>query len=91
MIREDIFKKRIIRHVFKKSGMWPINIKQCLKNLKKFNPSSKLSSILSGNDKSILSILPRTSMNVKRGLEKWNQYLESRCSSPSRPKWESFI
>ena len=91
MIREDTFKKRTIRHAFKKSGMWPVNTKQCLKNLKKFSPPSKSSSIPSGNDEPILPILPRTSMDVERGLERWNQHLGPCCSSPSRPKWESFI
>src|SRR5436190_6404860 len=101
MIRENTFKKRTIRHAFKKSGMWPVNTKQCLKNLKKFSPPSKSDSISrgsiprgsipSGNDEPTLPILPRTPMDVERGLERWNQHLGPRCSSPSRSKWESFI
>src|SRR5438034_4374719 len=55
-IRANIFKKRTIWHVFKKSGMWPINIKQCLKQLKTFSSSSQ--PII---NKPILPILPQTS------------------------------
>ena len=37
-IREKTFKKRTIKHAFQKSGMYPIDIQQCLKQLKTFNP-----------------------------------------------------
>ena len=30
-------------------------------------------------------------MDVEQGLERWNQHLGPRCSSPSRPEWDSFI
>ena len=30
-------------------------------------------------------------MDVEQGLERWNQHLESHCSSPSQPEWDSFI
>ena len=69
--------------------MWPINTKQCLKQLKTFKSPSKSSN--SSNDEPTLPISPRTSMDVERGLERWNQYLGSRCSSSSQPEWESFI
>ena len=36
-IRNNIFKMIIIRHVFAKSGMWLINAKLCVKQLKIFN------------------------------------------------------
>src|SRR5204862_8296991 len=36
-IRENTFKKRTIRHAFRKSGMWPIDTQQCIKQLKIFN------------------------------------------------------
>src|SRR6266480_3028477 len=70
-IQENIFKKRTIQHAFRKSGMWPIDTKQCLKQLKTFNPLSK-----SNNDEPTLSLLSQTSMNVEKGLERWNQHLE---------------
>ena len=38
-----------------------------------------------------LPALPRTSIDVERGLKRWNQHLGPRCSSPSRPEWDSFI
>ena len=86
-IRANTFKKSTIWHAFKKSGMWPINIKQCLKQLKAFN-SSRKSKI---NNEPTLPILPRTPMDVERGLERWNQHLGPCCSSPSRPEWDSFV
>src|SRR5438034_5498404 len=30
-------------------------------------------------------------MDVEKGLERWNQHLGPRCSSPSRPEWDSFV
>src|SRR5438034_489034 len=64
-IRANTFKKRTIQHAFKKSGMWPINIKQCLKQLKTFSSPSQPKI-----DKSTLSILPQTSINIERDLER---------------------
>ena len=52
-IRANTFKKRTIWHAFKKSGMWPISTKQCLKQLKTFNPPRKSSE----NNESTLPIL----------------------------------
>ena len=69
--------------------MWPIDTKQCLKQLKTYNSSRKVKI-----DEPTLprtSIVPRTSTDVERGLERWNQHLGPRCSSPSRPEWDSFI
>ncbi len=64
--------------------MWPIDVKQCLKQLKTFSPPSQPKI-----DKPTLPILPRTPMDVERGLERWNQHLGPHCSSPSRPEWDS--
>src|SRR6266516_2099449 len=83
-IRANTFKKRTIRHAFRKSGMWPIDIKQCLKQLKNFSPPCK-------SNEPTLPLLPQTSMDVEKGLERWNQHLRPRCSSPSRPEWDSFV
>src|SRR5216117_1985863 len=69
--------------------MWPIDAKQCLKQLKAYNSSRKVKI-----DEPTLprtSIVSRTSTDVERGLERWNQHLESRCSSSSWPEWDSFI
>ena len=51
-IQTNIFTKKTIQHVFKKSEMWFIDVKQCFKQLKTFNFLSKLKI-----DKSILFIL----------------------------------
>ena len=67
--------------------MWPIDTKQCLKQLKTFSPPKKLNN----NDEPTLPTLPRTSMDVEKGLKRWNQYLGPCCSSPSRPEWDSFV
>ena len=64
-IQENIFKKRTIQHAFRKSGMWPIDTKQCLKQLKTFNSPSK-----SNNDEPTLSLLPQTSMDVEKNLKR---------------------
>ncbi len=40
-IREKTFRKRTIRHEFRDSGLYPIDAKQCLKQLKTFNPLKK--------------------------------------------------
>ena len=69
--------------------MWSIDSEQCLKQLKTFNPPRKSKS--SDNDEPTLPLLSRTSMDVERGLERWNQHLGPRCSSPSRPEWDSFV
>lgn len=90
-IREKTFKKRTIRHAFKNSGMWPINVKQCLKQLKIFNPPRESPHECEPNSEPTLPTLPRTSIDIERGLERWNQHLGPRCSSPSRPEWNSFI
>src|SRR5438874_13111251 len=37
-IRKRTFKKDTIKHAFKKSGMYPPNVNQCLRQLKTFNP-----------------------------------------------------
>jgi hypothetical protein len=88
-IREQTFKKRTIRHAFKKSGMYPPNSAECLKQLKTFNPPKEK------KDKSTLPTLPRTPtkpMEVEIQLtSKWEQKLTAQCSSPSRPELESFI
>ena len=37
-IREQTFKQDIIKHAFQKASMNPVNTKECLKQLKMFNP-----------------------------------------------------
>ena len=37
-IREQTFKRDTIKHAFRKASMYPINAKECLKQLKIFNP-----------------------------------------------------
>ncbi len=70
--------------------MWFIDTKHCLKQLKIFSSlKSKISSKL--NDEPTLPILPRTSMDVEKSLERWNQHLGSCCSSSFQPEWDSFV
>ena len=88
-IRENTFKKRTIRHAFRDSGMWPIDVKQCLKQLKIFKPPSKLKRL--NDEEPTLPAPPQTTMEVEKGLEKWDQHLRPCCSSPSRPEWDSFV
>ena len=72
--------------------MWPIDSKQCLKQLKTFNPPQK-PEVYNSNEPTLpqLPILPKTPMEVEKGLNKWKNHLGPRCSSPSRPEWESFV
>ncbi len=63
IIQMNVFKKRTIQHAFKKSEIWSINIKQCLKQLKNFSSSHKFK-------ESILSLLSWTSMNVEQNLKR---------------------
>ena len=37
-IRDNTFKKCTIRSAFEKSGMWPVNAKNCISLLKTFKP-----------------------------------------------------
>jgi hypothetical protein len=53
-IREQTFKKSTIRSAFRKSGMYPPDSKQCLKQLKIFNPPKEKEDELS------LPLMPRT-------------------------------
>ena len=39
-IRNNTFKASTIQNAFEKSGMWPVNSKVCIKQLKTFNPES---------------------------------------------------
>ena len=74
-IQTNIFKKMTIWHVFRKSEMWSIDTKQCLKQLKTFNSSHKTK--IDESTLSWTSIVSWTSMNVDKDLKRWNQHLES--------------
>jgi hypothetical protein len=56
-IREETFKKRTIQHAFKKSGIYPPNSAECLKQLKTFNPPKEKNL---KKDEPALPTLPRT-------------------------------
>ena len=48
--------------------MWPINVKQCLKQLKTFKPSKQLKKL--SNNEPALSLLSQTSMKVEKELKR---------------------
>ena len=54
-IREQTFKKSTIKHAFRKASMFPINAKECLKQLKTFNPPKEKE-----DDNQTLPQLPQT-------------------------------
>ena len=54
-IRQQTFKRDTIKHAFRKAGMFPVNAKECLKQLKIFNPPKEEED----NDQT-LPQLPRT-------------------------------
>ena len=86
-VRAQTFKKSTIRSAFRKSGMWPPNSKECLSQLKTFNPPKEK------EDPYSLPALPRTpqkAMEVEATIGKWENKLETLMSSPSRPEWHSF-
>jgi hypothetical protein len=68
--------------------MYPPNATACLKQLRTFNPPKEK------KDATSLPTLPRTPikpMEVEVHLIKWEAKLTTVCSSPSCPKWESFV
>jgi hypothetical protein len=88
-IRRNTFKKDTIRHAFKKSGMYPPNVEQCLKQLKVFSPPQQEEPSLP-----TLPPIPKTPtkpMECDSQLDKWGPKFTANCSSPSRPQWESFV
>jgi hypothetical protein len=73
-IRNNTFKESSIKHAFEKSEMWPINERQCIKQLKLFNSKhSKSSSLTESSSLSepSLPLLRRTHelADMKRALE----------------------
>jgi hypothetical protein len=68
--------------------MYPLNTTACLKQLKTLNLLKEK------KDPANLPTLPRTLtklMEVEVHLTKWEAKFTTVCSSPSRPKWESFV
>jgi hypothetical protein len=87
-IRYKTFKKKTIKSAFKKSGMWPPDVDQCLKQLKIFSPPQyKLNT-----EELTLPQLPRTAMQVEGqitgGME---AYCVEKASSPSRDSVKHFF
>jgi hypothetical protein len=68
--------------------MYPLNATACLKQLRTFNPLKEK------KDATSLPTLPYTLtklIEVEVHLAKWEAKFTTVCSSPSRPKWESFV
>jgi hypothetical protein len=78
-IRDNTFKKNTIRHVFKKSGMWPLNPDKCIEQLRKFNPDENKKR-RAESDEIPLPYLPRTNpvnpMEVVKGFKEWQQKIQ---------------
>lgn len=68
--------------------MYPLDSKQCLKQLKTFNPPK-----VAKDDQSLPTLLqtPTKAMECEVQLGIWEAKLGEKFSSPSRPKWESFV
>lgn len=87
-VRQKTFKKSTIISAFKKSGMYPPNIKRCLNQLKTFSPPEKKS------DEPTLPLMQRTpkkSMESELQLAELEAKLVDNASSPSRPIVERFV
>jgi hypothetical protein len=85
-IRDDTFKKTTIKHAFKDSGMWPISVEACLKNLKVFTPPL--------DSEPELPTLPRTpkkSGHVEQATFEWEERIPDQWSSPSKERFRSFL
>ena len=91
-IRAKTFKKDTIKHAFKKSGIYPPNTNQCLKQLRIFSSPEKLQSAEEDDD-SLLSLPcpPQTLMEVDIQIDHWEIKFTEQCSSPSCPKWQAFV
>ena len=97
-IRNRTFKPSTIRHAFQKSGMWPVNAKSCIKQLKTYNPDSSEQIKPSENDNLPLlprRILPQTPADVEYALvEEWGPKIQQNMqwSDPIRAdEFGSFI
>lgn len=93
-IRKKTFKKYTIKHAFEKSGIYPPNVNQCLKQLKTFSPPKKETSQPTEEGEDSLPTLhhpPQTAMEVEVQFDHWEAKFTEQCSSPSRPKWQTFV
>ena len=73
-IRDNTFKKSTIQSAFEKSGMWPINEKKYIEQLKKFVPSqseNNSSSFPTLSLPKLPRVQPKTFDDVERGLLEW--------------------
>jgi hypothetical protein len=86
-IRNNTFKSSIIRHVFEKFGMWSVNEKQCIKQLKHFVESYWLTKewiancCLSNLDEKFISLYKNSSSTIS--------FTDFSSHDSSRFFWES--
>ena len=104
-IRNNTFKPSTIRHAFEKSGMWPVNPKACIQQLKTFNPNNpnNLTEILTetNNDNQLplpplpRQIQPREIADIEYGLDhQWGPKIQEsmQWSDPIRAEeFDSFV
>ena len=99
-IRNHTFKTSTIRHAFEKSGMWPIDPKACIRQLKNFNPNDPNDSLNSLNNEPSLplplprQIQPTKVADIEYGLSQWGPKIRKsmQWSDPARAEeWDSFV
>jgi len=86
-IRRQTLIKYTIKKAFKKSGIYPLNYKKCLKNLKTFTP---LKSVEEPSLPTALRTLKKPHY-VADILYKWEDKMNNLFSSDSKPRFKSFI
>ena len=97
-IRDNTFKKCTIRSAFEKSGMWPVNAKNCISLLKTFKLPDAQEKLHNKEKEPTLPILPHiqptSSMDVEIGLQTWQKKIQQGMlwSDPARSEqFESFV
>jgi len=82
-IRAETFKKRTIHSAFQKAGIWPINCKAAIEQMKTYAPPEAPVE---------LPTLPRTPtrfQHAEYGLLYWKEKVSEKLSSPSREPFAS--
>jgi hypothetical protein len=80
-IRANTFKESTIKHAFKNSGIWPIDVAQALKQLQKYSKP----------ELETLSQLPLATLKGSEiQLQEWSAKIPLLLSSPSRERYNNF-
>jgi len=86
-IRRQTLIKYTIKKAFKKLGIYPLNYKKCLKNLKTFTP---LKSVEELSLSTVLYILKKPH-HIANILYEWEDKINNLFNNDSKPCFESFI